>query len=172
MNEGRANEDVWIEPPPRFDFWRSRPTLAMAALAAIGAVATMAAGIALASIDSTGSFREWLVFAGSGFELPVQLCLLSASLLLVIDFLSSPPFSGQRAAFAALAFVGAVGVVADLGAMVAAFGPLTSLGNTRVAEARATIVLVYLAPAMLAALVVWLSVRASRGSIAPQRSGP
>jgi hypothetical protein len=139
------------------DAGRSRPVALVAVLVAFGSLASTVPTLYNASSFPRVSFNNWVLSASRAVGTPMQLGLVVAAILLVVDCLSAGP--GQRALFAALAALGAVGVVANLGSLIIALSDFSLLDvGAQVAEGRAILVLEYLAPAVLAGLTCWVGV--------------
>ncbi len=144
----------------------ARPVAVAAALVTLGAIASMAASLIEASADSLGGFRQWVFFASTGFGTDVQLGVLVAALLLVIDALAGDAFPGQRAIFGLILIVAAAGLVGNVTALAAWLtevygGPIGAGTNF---EAWTVIVATYLAPTVLAAVSVWMALTGARWS--------
>lgn len=144
----------------------SRPAAVVAVLVMLGAVAAMAAALTGASSVSFAGFRGRIFFAVDGFRTDVQLGVLVASVLLVIDTLSGGQFPGQRALFAVIGILAAAGVAANITAIVTWLTevgvPPIGVGTT--AEAWTVIIAGYLTPTALAAVSGWLALNAVRSS--------
>jgi hypothetical protein len=146
----------------RLDAVRSRPIALVGVLVAAGSLSFAAPTIYNASTLPNLSFNYRVLSASGAVGTPMQLGLVVAATLLIIDRLSAGP--GQRVMLAALAAVGAVGVVANLGSLIIALSidvSLVPVGG-HVAEGRAILVLGYLAPAVLAGLTCWVGVIGGR----------
>jgi hypothetical protein len=152
------------------DAVRSRPVALVAVLVAVGSLATAAPAIYSASTFPSVSFDDWVLIASGAFGTRMQLGLVVAAVLMLIDGLSSG--SGQRVMFVALAAFGAVSVVANLGSLIISLSIDFSLldVSAHVGEGRAILVLVYLAPAVLGGLTCWVGVIGNRLVSANPRS--
>lgn len=141
----------------------SRPVAAVAVLVILGVIAWMAASFTSASSTPLGSFRLWILYVVGGFGPDVQLGVLVATLLLIIDALTGAEFAGQRVLFAVIVVLAAVGIAANVTAIVAwlSFG-VGSVGTT--AEAWAQIIARYLSPTVLAAVAGWAALSAIRSA--------
>jgi hypothetical protein len=140
----------------------SRPVAVVAVLVILGAVAAMGAAFTGASLVSFGGFRAWIFVAVDGFRPDVQIGVLLASVLLVIDALNGGQFPGQRVLFGVILILAAAGVVANITAIVAwltevEFPPI-GVGMT--AEVWTVIIAGYLTPTVLAAVSGWVALTA------------
>jgi len=148
---------------------RSRPAALLAAAAALAGGAMIGADIGRGGSFAFQGFDLSLLWIANAFGFPSQLCLAVAALLFVVDRVSGTDYRGQRLVFVALAVVGAIGVAANVTAVVVVLrnGVSSGLSGT-VAEAYTGVIFEYLAPALLSAVVVWLGLAATRpGLIGP-----
>ncbi len=77
----------------------------------------MASAITDASTFPGTTFTFWVTLASAGFAVRVQLCLLVAVLLLLLDRAGGSTYTGQRASFAVPAGAGALGVAMNFTVM-------------------------------------------------------
>jgi hypothetical protein len=140
------------------DAIRSRLVALVAVLVAAGSLASVVPTIYNASTFPRISFNDWVLSASGAFGTRLQLGMVLAAILLVIDRLSAGP--GQHVMFAVLVALGAVGVVANLGSLIIALSTDFSLVDVgdQVAEGHVILVLVYLAPAVVAGVTCWVGV--------------
>jgi hypothetical protein len=148
----------------------------LAALTALGAVGTMAAGIIITVGEvsatrtvSVDTVRNWVALASTGFMLPTELCLVGAAILVMVDRMSGTSFPGERVVLPALAFLAWAGVVIDLAAMTAFLTqPNRPEGFITLPATKVAIFFSYLGPALLAALAGWLTAWARRAGRSAQ----
>jgi hypothetical protein len=142
----------------------SRPLVISAVLVLLAVLTAMAASVVDASSDPFDGFRQWVLFASTGFRTEVQLGVVIAAVLLVIDALAGEPFPGQRALLGLLTVVAAAGVVANLGDMIARLSevgmPVSPEGTT--AAAWTVIITIDLAPTVLATVSAWMAIAGAR----------
>jgi hypothetical protein len=142
----------------------SRPLVVAAVLVMLAVIAAMAASVVSASVDSFGGFRQWVSFASTGFRIEVQLGVLVAAVLLVVDALTGKAFPGQQALLGLLVVVATAGVVANVGNIVAwlpEVGRSAAPEGTTI-EAWTVIIATYLAPTVLAIVSAWMALRGIR----------
>jgi hypothetical protein len=133
---------------------RPRPIALLAISATAGALAAMASAIAGASTLPGTTFTVWATLASAGFAVRVQLCLVVAVLLLLLDRSGGGTYPGQRALFVVLVGAGALGVAMNLTAMgvTLAREGAPPVGAPRLAGSWAAVVCSSLVPALLAGL--------------------
>lgn len=139
----------------------ARPVAVAAVLITLAVSAAMASALAGASTDEVGGLRNWVFYAQSGFTTEVELGVLVAVLLLVVDARAGGPFRGQKSLFAVLAGIAAAGVVANVGTIVVYLSDyadsvvpfVTTVGDWT------GIITVFLASAVLAATAMWIALR-------------
>lgn len=141
------------------DSIRSRPVVLVAVLVTIGSLGSTVPTFYSAWTFPSISFNYRVLGSSAGLGPLMQLGLVVAAVLLLIDRLSAAS-SRRRAMFAILAVLAAVGVMANMASLIIALSisvPPT-VGGAQVAEGRSVLVLDYLAPAALAALGCWIAV--------------
>ena len=141
----------------------SRPALILGLGAIAGALAEIASAV-LDSVSSGGGVRVHLIWSVGGLGLLGQLLLVLASLLLLVDGLALRPGDRWPALFHTLAVLGGLGVVANVAGMISLLTeegvPPAPMGT--LAEAYASTVLMFLAPAVLAAVPLYIGVAGRR----------
>ena len=142
----------------------SRPLVVVAVLVMLAAVAAMAASVVGASADSVGGFRQWVSFASTGFRTEVELGVLLAAVLLIVDSLTGGTFPGQRAVLGLLVIVATAGVVANVGNIVAWLPEVgrSAAPERTIVEAWIVIIATYLAPTVLATVTAWMVLGGAR----------
>ena len=142
----------------------SRPLVVVAVLVMSAAVAAMAASVLVASANSVGDFREWVSVASTGFRTEVELGVLLAAVLLIVDSLAGRTFPGQRAVLGVLVVVATAGVAANVGNIVAWLPAVrrSAAPEGTTVEASIVIIATYLAPAALAIVSVWMVLSGAR----------
>lgn len=142
----------------------SRPVAVMAVLIGLGVIAAMAASVVGASAEPVGGLRPWIYVAVGGFRSDVQLGVLVAACLLVIDALTGDSFRGQRALFGVLVIVAVAGVVANAAAIVAWLSEVgvRQVGMGTTAEAWTLVIASYLSPTVVASVSGWLALKGVR----------
>jgi len=145
---------------------RPRPIALLAVSATIGALAAMASAIVDASTFPITGFTTWVTLASAGFVVPVELCLVLAVLLLLLDLSGGDTYPGQRALFAVLVGAGAFSVAIDLTAMGVTLAQegAPPVGAPRLAGSWAVVVLSLLVPAVLATLTSGLGLHGARSA--------
>lgn len=142
----------------------SRPVAVAGVLVGLCVLAAIVASVLGASSEPIGGFRAWVYVAVEGFRTDVQLGVLVAGVLLVIDALTGEAFRGQRALFALLMIVAAAGVVGNVTAIVAWLTevgvPPIGVGTT--AEGWTVIIASYLSPTVVAGAAGWLAMTGVR----------
>lgn len=140
----------------------ARPVAVAVVLITLAVSAAMVSALLGAStFDSVGGLRTWVFYAESGFTTDVELGVLVAVLLLVVDARTGGPFRGQKSLFAVLAVIAAAGVVANIGTIVvylsdsavSVFPFVTTVG------AWTGIITAFLASAVLASIAMWIALR-------------
>ena len=141
-----------------------RPVAALAVVIATGALIAIADALADASAVPGATFTFWVALASAGFGLPVELGLVVAALLLVLDSFSGAAYRGQRTLFGVLVAVGGVGIGVDLLAMIVVLvqDGAPPVRPARLAASWAALVCSYLAPVSLGALTCLLGVHGRR----------
>ena len=145
---------------------RPRPVALVAASTLVGALAAMASAVIDASTFPGTDLTSWVTLASSGFAVRVQLCLLVAVLLLLLDLSGGGTYPGQRAVFAVLIGAGALGMATNLTAMGVTLAQegAPPVGVPRLAGSWAVVVLSLLVPVVLAALTSALGLHGARSA--------
>ena len=143
----------------------SRPVAVVALVAIVGVIAAIAAGLTNAWTLEDSGFSDWISVASVGFSGNIELLLMFALVLLVIDARSADPFPGQRVALAIVAVLAVAGAAANITQMVVLLHQLASLGG---GEGNATsewmaIVTTEMFTTLLAAITGWVAVGELRG---------
>jgi hypothetical protein len=150
----------------------TRPVVVASALIILAVLASMAAALLGASTDLAGGFRNWVFFAQFGFTTDVELGVLIAAILLVIDSLAGEPFQGQRALFWVLVIAAVAGVVANVGTIIAWLteAGVSALPIATTAEAWTEIIAAYLSSTVVASTAAWIALTGARSARTAQRS--
>jgi hypothetical protein len=151
---------------------RARPAAVLAVGVSLGAVIAMASALANASAFPGATFTVWLSLASAAFGLRVELALVVATFLLVLDSASGASYRGQRLLFGVMVAVGGLGIGTDLVAMTVVLvqGGAPPVGAARLVAWWAVIVCSDLAPVSLAALTCWLGRHGARSVGTPEEA--
>ena len=137
----------------------ARPVAVAAVLAIVGVMAVMAAALMNAWTLQDAGFTDGINVAAVGFKGNIQLVLLLAMLLLVIDARSADPFPGQRIAVVIVAVLAGAGVAANITQMAVLLHQLASLagGVGNATSEWTAIVTTQLVTTVLAAITGWVA---------------
>jgi hypothetical protein len=140
------------------------PAAVLGVVVATGAVMAIAAAVANASAIPGVTFTFWVSLASAGFGLPVQLGLVVAALLLVLDSSSGAAYRGQRPLFGVLVAVSGAGMGIDLLALIVVLAQdgAPPVGAARLVASWVALSCSYLAPVSLGALACLLGAHGAR----------
>jgi hypothetical protein len=143
----------------------SRPVAVAAVLAVVGVTAVIAAGLTNAWTLQDAGFTDWINVAAVGFSGSIELLLLFALLLLVIDARSGDPFPGRQPVLVIVAVLAVAGVAANITQMVVLLHQLASLagGVGNATSEWTAIVTTQLSTTVLATITGWVAVGELRG---------
>lgn len=142
----------------------ARPVVVVSVLILLAVLAAMASALVGASTDLAGGFRNWVFFAQFGFTTDVELGVLIAAVLLVIDCRTGQPFRAQKSLFGVLAVTATAGIVANIGTIVVYLteARVSALPFGTTAEVWTEIITSFLASAVVASTAAWIALRGTR----------